>query len=242
MQMSFELLEYIQRPKAERQMIMDELKHYAEQCEKCPELVKSRALYPFGKPTFGYGDINSPLFFIGEAPGMYGCGTTGIPFTKDKSGEYFTKMLREALGLTHDDIWITNAVKCCPENNRTPTEVERSNCLQFLATELKLVKPFVVVTMGMSATKMFFPGLEQFFKVHGRNMTLGDEVGGISGIPWFKLCQHKAFILPIWHPSFVMRDTTHLEQRYRREFKAIERLLNYAYSLWGRPQKGIEVI
>lgn len=234
--MSFELLEYTHRPKAERQTIMDDLKKYTEQCERCPQLVKSRALYPYGKPTFGYGDINSPVVFIGEAPGMWGCGTTGIPFTKDRSGEYFTKMLKENLGLTHNDIWITNAVKCCPENNRTPTEQERANCLNFLATELKIVQPFVVVTMGMSATRMFMPALEQFFKVHGRNLTLGDEVRGLVGISWRSIVPHKAFILPIWHPSFVMRDTTHLEPRFARELRAVERLINYAFALWGNKE------
>src|SRR3990167_5422419 len=111
MQLNFEYQRLISQDSNEKWEALNDLKKRVESCEKCPKLVYSRKLYPYGKPTFGFGNRNSPLFFIGEAPGKYGCGTTGIPFTKDRSGEYFRKVLHDELGLTHGDIWITNVVK-----------------------------------------------------------------------------------------------------------------------------------
>jgi uracil-DNA glycosylase family 4 len=234
--MSFELFQYYNRPKGERQFIMDEIKKGVQMCEKCPDLVESRQLYAYGKPTFGYGNINSPILFIGEAPGKWGCGVTGIPFTGDRSGDYFQKMLHDGLSIKLSSVYTTNIVKCCPKDNRTPTDVERNNCLQFLMTELKYVQPFLIVTLGMSATKVFFPDLEQFFKIHGREHILGDdgEVQWIGGLyKWSSVVPHDCFIYPTWHPSFVMRDTPHLEERYLSEFRKMEKLLNLAFRQWG---------
>ena len=237
--MSFELLEHYNRPKSERQFIMDEVKRGVQMCEKCPDLVESRQMYAYGKPTFGFGNINSPIMFIGEAPGKWGCGVTGIPFTGDRSGDYFHKILKEGLGLEMTQVYTTNIVKYCPKDNRTPTDVERNNCLQYLMTEIAYIQPFVVVTLGMSAAKVFLPETEQFFKIHGRELILGDD-GEIKYIPpgyqWSSVCHHGGFFYPTWHPSFVMRDTSHLEPRYLGEFRKIEKLMNLAFQYWG-PKK-----
>lgn len=241
MKVSFELLEYFNRPKEEREYILGEVKKYVETCERCPNLVQSRVLYPYGKPTFGYGNINSPVFFIGEAPGRYGCGTTGIPFNGDRSGDYFQKMLKEVLGFSLKEVYTTNIVKCNPENNRTPTEEERNQCMMYLATELHWVQPYVIVTLGMSATKVFMPEIEQFWKVHGRDVVLGDEIvafgmiEGRGGWKWENLVPHNALLYPTWHPAFVMRDPPKLESRYKGEFRRIEKMIQLAYDQW-RPR------
>jgi len=126
------------------------LKEEVEHCCKCPQLVYSRRLYPYGKPTFGYGNLNSPIVFIGEAPGKNGCGTTGIPFTRDKSGRFYNRCLN-LLNLKLEDIYTTNIVKCCPLNNRKPTIEEVKNCYPFLYREIQIIKPALIVALGRTA-------------------------------------------------------------------------------------------
>ncbi|GAI86895.1 unnamed protein product, partial [marine sediment metagenome] len=73
----------------------------------------SRKKCHWGKPTYGYGDIDSPTVFVGEAPGRDGCGYTGIPFTRDRSGKLYNWILNY-LGVTLEDTYTTNIVKCWP--------------------------------------------------------------------------------------------------------------------------------
>src|SRR6266702_4363164 len=219
--MSFELFNFYNRPKVERQFILDEIKTKGvEICEKCPEMCESRTLYAYGKPTFGYG-----------------------------SGDYFQKMLKEGLNLQLKSVYTTNSVKCCPKDNRTPTPLERSNCLKWLMAEIIYVQPFLIVTLGMSATKVFIPETEQFFKVHGYDKTLGDdgEIPQIRVDPldtskgrykWSDMVPHNAMLYPTWHPSFVMRDTPHLEPRYLGEFKRMEKMMNMAFNKWSDKNPG----
>jgi len=223
-QVSFEYLERVSQPSTDKYTALGELRERIEVCVKCPQLVFSRKLYPYGRPTCGYGNPNSPLFFIGEAPGMYGCGTTGIPFTLDRSGEFFKKILKEVLGMTHEDIWITNIVKCCPKDNRTPEPEERNNCTPFLVEELKIVKPFVIIPMGMSATKLFFPNLEEFSRVNAREYYLPSDMPKIGGTQWAEIAPHKAFLFPIWHPAYIIRDPGKTN-RWKHCFKAINNLM-----------------
>jgi DNA polymerase len=126
------------------------LKEQIEQCTKCRNLVESRKLYPYGKPTFGYGNPNSKIVFIGEAPGHLGCGRTGKPFMGDRSGEIYFKALKES-GLEYDQVYTTNVVKCCPLNNRTPTKEEVAHCAYWLETELKIINPKVIIALGRTA-------------------------------------------------------------------------------------------
>lgn len=121
------------------------------QCELCPDLVRSRKKCHWGKPTYGYGDIDSPTVFVGEAPGRDGCAYTGIPFTRDRSGKLYNWVLNY-LGVTLEDTYTTNIVKCHPAdergNNRTPTNIEVRNCLPHLLNELRIVRPAGIVALG----------------------------------------------------------------------------------------------
>jgi len=219
MQLNFEYQRLLVQDSWEKWKALGELKGTVESCEKCPHLVHSRKLYPYGKPTFGFGNPNSPLFFIGEAPGKYGCGTTGIPFTKDRSGEYFRRVLRDELGLTHGDIWITNVVKCCPEDNRTPHVEESENCYPYLVEELNIVQPFVIVTLGFSAARALFPRIERFGEVYAKDISVDDRTphGSVK-------ISHFCKVFPLWHPAFIVRDMTR-DEKYRSHFRRIEAVL-----------------
>ncbi len=94
--------------------------------------------------------------FIGEAPGRLGADSTGIPFHGDKSGDNFESLL-DFVGISREDVFITNAVLCNPKdirgNNAPPNTNEILGCSSFLRQQIDLIAPAIVVTLGASALK-----------------------------------------------------------------------------------------
>jgi uracil-DNA glycosylase family 4 len=121
-------------------------------CRKCERMRDSkRVLSP------GCGPIDSPIMFIGEAPGRLGADDSQLPFHGDKSGHNF-EALMEQVGISRYHAFVTNAVLCNPKdmttrNNATPTKIEIENCSAFLKEQIELVDPKVVVTLGATALK-----------------------------------------------------------------------------------------
>jgi uracil-DNA glycosylase family 4 len=122
--------------------LMDALRLQVISCTKC-NLSKSRTNAVAGK-----GNYNAEIMFIGEAPGR----------NEDLMGEPFVgtagKILTEALeyaGLSRDDVFITNVVKCRPPNNRIPLEEEKNSCQQYLMDELGIIKPKIICILGNTA-------------------------------------------------------------------------------------------
>lgn len=179
-------------------------------CTKCSELVKSRK-----RITWGYGDDKSPVVFVGEAPGRFGCDITGVPFTKDRSGELFQEMLR-AVGLTKNDVYVTNIVKCCPPNNRTPGIIETGNCMPYFRYELDVIKPKYLVLLGATAVQILLPTIESV--IANWNKIL-------------KYQEHECIILP--HPAWICRNMQ-LKNKYIDSFKNIRRIV-YGEQEYHRP-------
>lgn len=101
--------------------------------------------------------------FVGEAPGRFGAGRTGVPFSGDTAGARFEHLLAEA-GLDRQAVFITNAVLCLPLDsagrNRTPRIAEIRNCSCWLEDTIRAVNPALVVAMGavaMRAVQAFEP-------------------------------------------------------------------------------------
>lgn len=164
-------------------------------CEKCPKLVYSRKLYAWGKPVPGCCNIDSEIMFIGEAPGRFGAGMTGVPFTKDRSGVLFIKLL-DAAGFTQDDVYVTNAVKCCPENNRTPKTNEVKNCFNFMNAEIDVVQPKMIVLMGKTAFEAFRLNYPEF-----KDKRAFDYFSTAVGT-WFRV-NHTFYVT--YHPAYYLR-------------------------------------
>jgi uracil-DNA glycosylase family 4 len=132
-------------------------------CTRCPDLVANRSCI-----VHGYGAADARVLFIGEAPGYRGADVTGVPFTRDRSGVRLQRVLIE-LGLSDEAdprlatprlrCFLTNAVRCNPPSNRTPTRAETSNCLPYLWQELDLVGPRIIVPVGNLAAQAVFPHL-----------------------------------------------------------------------------------
>lgn len=121
---------------------LNEIKSRVIACTKC-NLSKSRTCAVPGK-----GNQNADLLFIGEAPGR----------SEDLKGEPFVgaagKILSEVLefaGLSRDDVYITNVVKCRPPDNRVPLQEEKDACSNYLADELETIKPKIICIMGNTA-------------------------------------------------------------------------------------------
>ncbi len=120
-------------------------------CTKC-DLCKTRTNAVPGK-----GNFQSDVIFVGEAPGK----------NEDQKGEPFIgvagKKLSAALdgaGISRDDIYITNIVKCRPPNNRVPTTNERDTCKEYLKQEIAIIKPKLICVLGNTAFNSILGGSE----------------------------------------------------------------------------------
>jgi DNA polymerase len=121
-------------------------------CKKCKISKKRKNI------VFGIGKFNS-IMFIGEAPGTEE-DKEGIPFI-GPAGRVFDKNVLSELGLTREDVYITNVIKCIPWRKNefgqwfvdTPLQEEIDNCYPYLLDEIKIVNPKVIVVMGEVALK-----------------------------------------------------------------------------------------
>lgn len=100
----------------------EELKHFVDNCGHCP-LAATR-----NKSVMGKGNLESPIMFIAEAPGNSE-DRDGIPFT-GPSGRVFDELL-ESVGMSREEIYLTNVVKCHPPHNRDPFPQEQEACIPY---------------------------------------------------------------------------------------------------------------
>jgi uracil-DNA glycosylase len=121
---------------------LEEIQKQVTICKKC-ELCKTRT-----KAVPGKGNLNSRLFFIGEAPGR----------SEDKAGEPFVgaagkklSIAFEFAGISRNNVYITNVVKCRPPKNRVPEKDEEKACEKYLKSEISLIKPKIICIMGNTA-------------------------------------------------------------------------------------------
>lgn len=147
------------------------------------------------RTVFGEGDPLARLMFIGEAPGEDE-DRTGRPFV-GKAGELLTKMII-AMGLTREQVYIANVVKCRPPGNRTPMSDEAAACFSYLLRQIQIVRPLVLVTMGNPATHTMLRTTVGITILRGQWQKLPDLGPGVGGID----------VMPTFHPSYVLRNYT----------------------------------
>jgi uracil-DNA glycosylase family 4 len=162
------------------------LRDRAMVCIKCPNLANSRK-----KVVWGVGDINSPIMFVGEAPGADE-DEQGEPFV-GRAGQLLSKII-EAMGFTRETVYIANILKCRPDTpgqsagNRPPSPEEIKNCLPYLNAQIDLIKPQAMVALGATAVAGLFGKSAPISKIRGEFMTF-------RGIP----------VMPTFHPSYLLR-------------------------------------
>ena len=130
---------------------IEQIKEEVIKCTKC-ELSETRTNSVPGK-----GNFKSDVIFVGEAPGK----------NEDEKGEPFIgiagKKLSSALenaGVSRDDIYITNIVKCRPPSNRVPKTNERETCQEYLKQEISIIKPKIICVLGNTVFNSILGGSE----------------------------------------------------------------------------------
>jgi DNA polymerase len=132
-------------------MSLETIKQNVINCTKC-DLCKTRTNSVPGK-----GNFQSDVIFVGEAPGRNE-DKNGEPFV-GVAGKKLTVALEEA-GVSRDDVYITNVVKCRPPNNRVPNTVERDTCQDYIREEIAIIKPKIICVLGNTAFNSMLGGSE----------------------------------------------------------------------------------
>lgn len=138
---------------------LEKIKKQILEKKVCPELASGAT-----QLVFGDGNPDSEVVFIGEAPGKNE-DEQGLPFV-GAAGRFLEEMLT-SIGLERTDIYITNIVKYRPPNNRDPLPDEKAAFLPYLQSQLEVIKPKLVVTLGRHSMDSLLPGL-QISKCHGQ--------------------------------------------------------------------------
>jgi uracil-DNA glycosylase len=159
-----------------------ELEAKALKCTKCV-LSKTR-----NKVVFGYGPVPCDLMLIGEGPGEKE-DLSGLPFV-GRSGQLLTQILGSINIDREKDIYITNIVKCRPPENRAPEKEETEACYPYLEEQIKLVKPKIILLAGAPSAKVVLKNEEPMGKIRGK---------------WLKLPGTEIFVMPLFHPSYLLR-------------------------------------
>ena len=165
---------------ADERKALEELERQVLVCELCG-LHRLRT-----KAVPGEGDRSAEVMFIGEAPGRDE-DLQGRPFV-GRAGQLLRKIIA-AMTYREDEVYITNIVKCRPPENRVPHREEQAACLPYLARQIELIRPKVIVTLGKTPTDYFAPGREGMTARRGR-------FGDYRGIP----------VMPTFHPSYLVRN------------------------------------
>ncbi|MGH1567681.1 MAG: uracil-DNA glycosylase [Nitrosopumilus sp.] len=130
---------------------LQEIRQNVIKCEKC-DLCKTRTNSVPGK-----GNFRSNVIFVGEAPGRNE-DEKGEPFI-GIAGKKLSAALEEA-GISREEVYITNIVKCRPPKNRVPTTTERDTCKEYLKQEISIIKPKIICILGNTAFNSLLGGSE----------------------------------------------------------------------------------
>jgi uracil-DNA glycosylase len=171
-------------------------------CERCA-LAQTRT-----QVVFGAGSPTAELMFVGEAPGFHE-DKNGVPFV-GAAGTLLGKLL-EGIGLSRDEVYICNTVKCRPPGNRNPLPEELEACEPHLWRQIELVQPRLIATLGNFATKLLTGRPEGITQVHGRQQEV--VLGG-----------NAVVLYPIFHPAAALY-TPRMLQVLEEDFARIPQLL-----------------
>lgn len=176
-------------------------------CEKCG-LHESRT-----QTVFGEGNPNAELMFVGEGPGEQE-DLSGRPFV-GRAGKKLDEMIA-AMGLSRDDVFIANIVKCRPPGNRVPTIVESDACCDYLVQQIRLIQPKALVALGGSSTKYLLQTNTGITKLRGNWHHYDALLPEGPSIP----------LMPTFHPAFLLRQyTTENRRRVWEDLKKVMDLL-----------------
>ena len=149
-------------------------------CDKCPELYSTRT-----QTVFGEGPIPAELCFVGEAPGEQE-DRTGEPFV-GPAGQLLNKIIA-AMGMSRDEVYICNTLKCRPPNNKKPLVKQLNNCRGYFDRQLELLQPKVICCLGVTAAQAVLQTKKNMTELRGQWHEL-------NGVP----------VMSTWHPAYILR-------------------------------------
>ena len=135
---------------------------------------------------FGVGNPKARLMFVGEAPGEDE-DKKGEPFV-GRAGQLLTKII-EAIGMTRDQVYIANVIKCRPPGNRNPEPDEVASCEPFLFRQIDVIQPKVIVPLGKFAAQSLLKTMDPITRLRGRQF---DYRGAV--------------LIPTFHPAYLLRN------------------------------------
>ena len=156
------------------------------------------------KIVFGVGDPDARLMFVGEGPG-HDEDVQGIPFV-GRAGQLLTDIIR-AMGLTREQVYIANVVKCRPPENRTPEPDEIASCAPFLEKQIEIIGPKVIVALGAVAASALVGATGGISKIRG-------QFREYRGIP----------LMPTFHPAYLLRSPDKKRDVWQDMKQVMERL------------------
>ncbi|MBS4022108.1 MAG: uracil-DNA glycosylase [Dethiobacter sp.] len=161
---------------------LDALALETAKCTRCPLRRGASTV------VFGQGDPGADLMFIGEGPGAEE-DAQGLPFV-GAAGQLLNRIL-DAAGISREEVFIANIVKCRPPENRVPLKDEVDACFPWLQEQLRLIAPKIVVCLGSLATQVLVDPKAKISRVRGN---------------WF---EHNGIrIMPTYHPAALLRDSS----------------------------------
>jgi len=145
---------------------LTELYQEIANCRDC-ELAKYRT-----KVVPGEGPEDAELLFIGEAPGWHE-DQQGRPFV-GPAGAFLNQLLA-SIGLSREQVYIANVIKCRPPQNRDPLPAEIQACCKWLDRQIEIIRPRMIITLGRYSLARYFPN-ESIGKIHGKARKVGDII------------------------------------------------------------------
>lgn len=155
--------------------------------------------------VFGMGNVDADLVFVGEGPGADE-DAAGEPFV-GAAGKILTRMIY-ALGFTRRDVYICNVVKCRPPGNRDPHPDEIAHCKRFLLTQLDVIQPKVICTLGAVPTHFLVNATAPISRLRG-------NIFSFRGVK----------VVPTFHPAYIYRSPSKRVEVWK-DLKLLEKLLN----------------
>ncbi|MGD8627642.1 MAG: uracil-DNA glycosylase [bacterium] len=184
----------------EKEARLNELHDSLVNCQRC-DLSEGRT-----NVVFGAGSADADIVFVGEAPGRNE-DLEGEPFI-GSAGKFLDELLRDILGISRDDVFIANVIKCRPPENRDPTASEIETCKPFLMEQLEIIEPVTICTLGNFATKTLSGRREGITKLRQKPVQVG-----------------RSFVFPMYHPAAALHRGD-LYDEVRADFKALKEFLD----------------
>jgi DNA polymerase len=187
----------------DKNTLLEQIKADIVKNNVCPNLAKEAK-----NLVMGDGNLDTEIVFIGEAPGKNE-DEQGLPFV-GAAGKFLNEML-EGAGITRNDVYITNIVKYRPPNNRDPLPEEKKAFWPYLVSQLQIIDPLIIVTLGRHSMEYFLPE-QKISQVHGqpKRVQFGDK---------------KVIVVPLYHPAAALYNGS-MRQTLMEDFNKLPKIID----------------